>query len=130
MKHGHTFEGRPASIVVKLKSKRSIVFPLPDKPYNRYGYRVDCSTRADAWAALDPGTLPNKPVSNISDYNCAGGHSHEALPRKTAEQQGIVLEGTLLECKGCSMAKGLRREVSRSSHTLREIRSSGRCLCI
>ena len=43
VKHGHTFEGRPAGIVVKLKSKRSIVFPLTGNRYSLYGYRVDCN---------------------------------------------------------------------------------------
>ena len=117
MKHGHTFEGRPARIVVKLKSERSIVFPLTKNLYSRYGYRADCSTRGDACAVLAPGKLPNKPVVNINDYHGAAGHSHEALLRKTAEQQGVVLEGKLLECKGCSMAKGLRRGIKQYIHT-------------
>ena len=54
---------------------------------------------------------------NINDYHCATGNSHEALLRKTAEKQGKVLEGKLLECKGCSMAKGLRRGIKQSRHT-------------
>ena len=40
VKHGHTFEGRPAGIVVKLKSERSIVFPLTGNLYSLYGYRA------------------------------------------------------------------------------------------
>ena len=117
MKNGHTFEGQPAGVVVKLKSERSIVFSLTGNLYSLYGYLVDCSTREDACAVLAPGKPPNKPVVNINDYHCATGHSHEALLRKTAEQQGIVLEGKLLACKGCSMAKGLRRGIKQSTHT-------------
>ena len=117
MKHGHNFEGRSAGIVVKLKSERSIVFPLTGNLYSIYGYRVDCSIRGDACAVLAPGKLPSKPVVNINDYHCAAGHSHEALLRKTAEQQRVVLELKLLECKGCSMAKGLRRGIKQSTHT-------------
>ena len=117
VKHGHTFEGHPAGIVVKLKSARSIVFLLTGTLYSLYGYRVDCRTRGDACAALAPGKLPKKPAVNINDYHCATGHSHEALLRKTAGQHGIVLEGKLLECKGCSMAKGLRRGIKQSTHT-------------
>ena len=64
-----------------------------------------------------PQELPNKPMVNINDYHIATGHSHEALLHKTAEQQGIVLEGNLLECKGCSMAKGLRPGIKQSTHT-------------
>ena len=33
-----------------------------------------------------------KPGVNMNDYHCAAGHSRETLLRKTAEQQGIVLE--------------------------------------
>ena len=117
VKHGHAFEGRPAGIVVKLKSERSIVFPLTGNLYSLYGYRVDCSTRGDACAILAAGILPNKLVVNVNDYHSAAGHSHEALLRKTAEQQGIVLEGNLLECKGCSIHKDLRRGIKQSTHT-------------
>ena len=116
VKHGHTFEGRPAGIVVNLKSKHSIVFPLTGNLYSLYGYRVACSTRGDDCAVLTPGKLPNKPAANINDYHCAARHSHEALLRKTAEQQGVVLERRLLECKGCSMAKSLRRGIKQSAH--------------
>ena len=117
VKHGHTYEGRPARIVVKLKSERPIVFPLTGNLYSLYGYRVDCSTRGDAYAVLAPRKLPNKPVVNVNNYHCAAGQSHEALLRKTAEQQGLVLEGKLLECKGCSMAKGLHQSIKQSTHT-------------
>ena len=116
MKNSHTFEGRPAGIVIKLTFARSIVFPLTWNLYCLYGYRVDCSTRGDG-AVLAPGKLPNKLVVNINDYHFAAGHSHEALLRKTAEHRRIVLEGKLLKCKGCSMAKGLRRVIKQSTHT-------------
>ena len=117
MKHGHTFEGRPAWIVVKLKSERSIVFPFTGNLYSYIVYRVDCGASGDACAVLAPGKLINKPVGHINDYHCAAGHSHEALLRKTSEQQGVVLEGKLLECKGCFMTKGLHRGINQSIHT-------------
>ena len=88
--------------------------------YSLYGNRVNCSTRGDACAVLAPGKLPNKPVVNINDYHCTAGYSHEALFCKTAKQQGVALQGKLLECKGCSMAKGLRRGIKQSTHTRAE----------
>ena len=97
VKNGHTFEGRPTGVVVKLKSSRSIVFPLTRTRYSLFGYRVHCSSRENARAVLAPGQLPSKLAIDINDYHCATGHSHEVLPRKTAEQQGIVLEGKLLQ---------------------------------
>ena len=48
VKNGHTLEGRPAGIVAKLKSARSVVFPLTGNLYSRSGYRVDRSTEVDA----------------------------------------------------------------------------------
>ena len=116
VKNGHAFEEHPTGVVVKLKSERSIVFPLTRTLYNLYGYRVDCSSREKACALLAPGQLPNKPAININDCHCAAGHSLKVLLRKTAEQQGIVLEGKLLECRGCSMAKGLRKGIKQSTH--------------
>ena len=115
--NGNTIEGRFARIVVKLMSERSVVFSLTGNLYSLYGYRVDCSTKEDDCAVLAPGKLPNKPVVNINNYHCAAGHSGEGLLRKTAEQQGIVLEGKLLKRKGCSMAKCLRRGIKQFTHT-------------
>ena len=117
VKNGHTFERHPTGIVVKLKSERSILFPLTGTLYSLYGYRVDCNTRENAYAVLAPGQLPNKTVADINDYHYAAGHSHEVLLRKTAEQQGFVLEGKLLECRGCSIAKGFRKGIKQSTHT-------------
>ena len=79
VKNGHTCEGRPTGIVVKLKSERSIVFPLTGTLHSLYGYRVDCSTRENACAVLAPGQLPKKPAVDMNDYHCAAGHSHEVL---------------------------------------------------
>ena len=129
VKNGHTFEGRRTGIVVKLKSERSIVFPLTGTLYSLYGYRVDCSTRENACAVLAPGQLLKKPAVDINDYHCAARHSHGVLLRKTAEQQGIVLEGKLLECRGCSMPKGLCKGIKRPTHT-RADKSSGGVLWI
>ena len=91
VKNGHTFEGRPTGIVVKLKSERSIVFPLTGTLYSRYGYRIGCNTGENYFAVLAPEQLPNEIVVDINDYHYAAGHSHEALLHKIAEQQGIVL---------------------------------------
>ena len=115
--NGHTFEGCPTGVVVRLKSERSIVFPLSGTQHNLYGYRVDCSSGENACAVLDPGQLSNKPAIDINDYHhWAAGHSHEILLRKTGEQQGIVLAGKLQECRGCSMVKSLRKERYQAVH--------------
>ena len=50
VKNGHTFEGRPTGVVVRLKSERSIVFPLSGTLYSLHGYLVDCSSKENACA--------------------------------------------------------------------------------
>ena len=108
IKNGHAFDGSPTGVSVRLEYLHSIVFPLSGTLFSLYGYRVDSSSRETACAVLAPGQPPNKFQININ-FHCASGHAHEVLLRKTAEQQGIVLEGELLECKGCFNPKGLRK---------------------
>ena len=117
VKNGDTFERNPPGNAAKLKSERSIAFAGTGNMYSFCDCRVDYSAVEDNFAVLVPGKLPNKPVVFINKFHCAAGHSHKALLRKTAEQQGVVLGEKLLECKGCSMAKGLRRDIKQSTHT-------------
>ena len=121
---GPSFEGRSAGIVVKIKSERLIVFPLTGNLCSLFWLP---GTEEDACAVLAPGKLLNKPVVNMNDYHCAAGHSHESLLSKTAQQQGIVLEGKLLECKRCSMAN-VSAEVSSSPRT-RSYKKLGSFFC-
>ena len=63
-----------------------------------------------AIAVIAPGLMPTTSPVDINTYHCcAHGHIHEAMLRKTAEKTGVILEGTLHHCEGCSMAKGLRK---------------------
>ena len=62
------------------------------------------------------GLTPTTSPVDINAYQCAHGHIHEAMLRKTVEQTGAILEGTLHGCKRCSMEKGLRKPISRSTH--------------
>ena len=60
VKNGHTFEGSPSVIVVRLKSEKSIVFPLSGNLYSLYGYRID-EGGENACAVLAPGNSPISP---------------------------------------------------------------------
>ena len=42
---------------------------------------------------------------------------HEKLLRSTAKQHGVVLEGSLRECEGYSVAKGLGKPIARTAST-------------
>lgn len=115
-KNGHVFERGPTRVVVRFKSERSIVFALNVTLFILYGYRVDGSTKENACATLAPGQPPNKSLINIHDLHCPAGRSHKVLLRKTAVQRGI-LEGELMECKGCSRTKGLRKGMKQFMRT-------------
>ena len=56
VKNAHTLKGHRTGVVVKLKSERSIVFPLTGNLYSLYGYRVDRSTRGKCLCCNRPGT--------------------------------------------------------------------------
>ena len=46
---------------------------------------------------------------------------HEKLLRSTARQVGVVLEGSLKECEGCSVSKGLGKPIGRKTSTTDKI---------
>ena len=102
--------------MARLKLGRSIVFPFSGILYSLYGYRVDRSSEEKACVVLAPEQPHQKSAININDFHCAAEHS-QVLLCKTAQQQGIVLEGELLECRGCSTAKGLPKSIKQSTYT-------------
>ena len=71
-----------------------------------------------ACAVIAPGQAkaPTTPT-DINLFHCTYGHTHEALLKQTAKQQGVSLSGELYEYRGCSMAKGLRKPIVRSTNT-------------
>ena len=71
---------------------------------------------ACAIAAPGQAKAPTTPT-DTNNFQCACGHTHEVLLNKTAEQQRVNLSGELHDCRGCSVAKGLRKTIARSTHT-------------
>ena len=106
-------------ITVKLNGGETVFFPLVGKLYRQYGYRPEVagSMVDTACATIPPGKAkaPTTPI-DINILHCTFGHTHEALLKKTATQQGIPYSGYLHKCRGCSMAKGLRKPIARSTH--------------
>ena len=71
-----------------------------------------------ACAVIAPGQAKAPtPPTDINIFHCMYGHTHEALLKQTAKQQGVSLSGELHECRGCSMAKGLRKPIARLTDT-------------
>ena len=83
---------------------------------------VDTACAVIAPAQAKAPTTP----TDINTFHCTYGHTHEVLLKKTVEQQGVNLNGEFNECRGCSMAKGLRKSIVRSTHTSADTLCSSR----
>ena len=95
-------------------------FTSNGKLCHQYGYRPEVTGRVvdTACAVIAPGQAKASTTpTDINLFHCSYGHTHEALLKQTAKQQGVSLSGELHECRGCSMAKGLRKPIVRSTDT-------------
>ena len=69
-----------------------------------------------AAAVLAPGsTQARTPPIDVNVMHVCYGHVNEALLRAKAKQLGIVLKGELSGCAGCSMAKGKRLPIPKTT---------------
>ena len=117
---GHTYAGDKYGVTLKLNGGKNIHFPSIGKLCRQYGYRPEAKGRVinTARAVIAPGQAKASTIpTDINTFHCTYGYTYEVLLKKTAEQQGLNLSGELHECRGCSMAKGLRKPISRSTHT-------------
>ena len=115
---GHTYMGDKGGVTLKLKGGETVFFPLVDKLCRQYGFRPEAagSMVDSACTTIAPGkTKTLTTPTDINILHCTSGHTHEVLLKK--EQQGVNPSGELHECRGCSMARGLRKSIARSTHT-------------
>ena len=106
-------------VTLRLRGGKIVHFPLIGNLCRQCGNRPETSGREvdAACAVIAPGqakaaTTPTEINTSHSTY----GHTHEVRLKKTAELQGVNLSGELLKWRGCSMAKGLRKPIARSTH--------------
>ena len=115
---GHTYTGDKDGVTLELKGGKTVFFPLVDKLCRQYGYRPKTANNMvdTACTTIAPGKTktPTTPT-DINILHCTFGDTHEVLLKK--EQQGVNPSGELHECRGCSMAKGSRKPIARSTHT-------------
>ena len=115
---GHTYTGDKDGVTLELKGGKTLFFPLVGKLCRQYGYRPKAANNMvdTACAVIAPGKTktPTTPT-DINIPHCTFGDTHEVLLKK--EQQGVNPSGELHECRGCSMAKGPRKPIARSTHT-------------
>ena len=115
---GHTYTGDKDGVTLKLKGGGTVFFPLVGKLCRQYGFRPEAagSMVDTACATIAPGKAKASTTpTDIHILHCTFGDTHEVLLKK--EQQGVNPSGELHECRGCSMAKGLRKPIARSTHT-------------
>ena len=74
---------------------------------------------------IAPGKIPSVSPLDINTFHASHGHVHEKLLRFIIKQLGIVLEGSLRECEGYSVAKNLGKPIGRTTST-RADRAFGR----
>ncbi|CAN0197419.1 unnamed protein product, partial [Pylaiella littoralis] len=115
VKQGHTYNGDSRGITMHLKSGQTLLAPLVGNLHYAYGYRLG-SEIEQTCAVLAPGRLSTKNV-DINAYHRSTAHTHELLLRKSAAQQGVVLEkgSKLLPCVGCSLAKGISAPIHKTT---------------
>ena len=115
---GHTYTGNKDGVTLELKGGKTVFFPLVGKLCRQYGYRPKAANNMvdTACTTIAPGKTktPTTPT-DINILHCTFGDTHEVLLKK--EQQGVNPSGELHECRGCSMAKGPRKPIARSTHT-------------
>ena len=83
-----------------------------------YAYRPGALNDENANAVIAPGPEPSNrgtPV-DINVFHAAHAHAHEGALRKTVKQMHVTLKGELHECKGCSMATGIRMPFPSKTH--------------
>ena len=107
-------------MTLKMKGGKTVHFPLIGNLCRKYGYRSEAKGRVvdTVRAVIAPGQAkaPTTPTV-INTFHCTYGNTHEMPIKKTAEQQAINLSGEVHEFRGCSLAKGLRKPITRSTHT-------------
>ena len=117
---GHTYAGDKDGVVNKLKGEKTVHFPLIRKLYRKYGYHPEAKGRMvdTICAVIAPGRAkaPTTPT-DINTFHCTYGHTHEVLLKKSVEEEGVNLSGELHECRRCSIVKGLRKPIARSTRT-------------
>ena len=114
---GHKYVGEKNGVALHLKNGKTLFGPSVGKLNCFSGFRRPFDSSSFALATIAPGKIPSVSPVGINTFHTSHGHVHEKLLRSTAKQLGVVLEGSLRECEGCSVAKGLGKPIGRTTST-------------
>lgn len=109
--NGHQYRATEESIMVKFTTGGKLFFPSAGRLNFLYAYGPNALVDEIANATITPGPMPTNQADpiDINDFYVAHTHPGEGALRKTAKQIGFIFVGKLHdECKGCSLAKGIR----------------------
>ena len=110
---GHKYTGTSDGVMVDFITGERLFFPSVGRINFLYAYRPNALVDETANATITPGPMPKNhdTPTDINDVHVAHAHAREGALRKTAKQMGITLVGKMHECKGCSLAKGIRMPI-------------------
>ena len=114
---GHKFVGEKKRLTLHLKNGKTLFGPSVGTLNYFAGFRRPLDSSSFALATIAPGKIPSVSLVDINTFHTSHGHVHEKLLHSTAKQLGVVLEGFLRECEGCSIAKGLGKPIGRTTST-------------
>ena len=104
-------------MTLHLKNGKTLFGPSVEKLKYLSEFRRPLDSSNFALATIAPGKIPSTSPVDINMFHTSHGHVHEKLLRSTAKQLGGVLEGSLKECEGCSVAKDLGKPIGRTTST-------------
>ena len=73
--------------------------------------------RDSACETIAPGVKPPNIDAevDINEFHCSFGHIYKRLLLETTKERSVTLTGELRECQGCSMAKGRRKPITKTT---------------
>ena len=114
---GHKHVGEKKGVTLHLKNGKTLFGPSEGRLNYLSGFRRPLGSSSFTLATIAPEKIPSVSPVGINTFHTSHGHVHEKLLRSKAKQLGVVIEGSLRECEGCSVAKVL---ANRSAEHLRQ----------
>ena len=114
---GPKYVGEKKGVILHLKNRKTLFGPSVGKLNYFSGFRRPLDSSSFALATIAPGKIPSVSPVDINTFHTSHGHAHEKMLRSTAKQLEVVLEGSLRECEGCSVAIGLGKPIGTTTST-------------
>ena len=112
---GHKYVGEKIGVTVHLKKGKALFGSSEGKLNYLFGFRLPLDSSNSALATIVTGTIPFVSPVDSNTFHMSHRHVHEKSLRSTAKQLGGVIERSLRECEGCSVAKGLGKPIGRTA---------------